>query len=178
VLSYRGEELSGKSGIYAFVNKLNGKQYIGSSKNLYERMLHHLSGVKSNLALQQAFNKYGKENFQFVIYAYAPNTLPHITDLETLFMSYFPFEQLYNFAPTALSMQGYKHTEDTTAKMTARLLKPEYQPMFRKTHLAEARKLISKSGQLNPMFGKTHTLNIKLLMSNRKGTAVSLYNKN
>jgi hypothetical protein len=54
-------------------------------------MLHHLSGVKSNLALQQAFNKYGKENFQFVIYAYAPNTLPHITDLKTLFMSYFPF---------------------------------------------------------------------------------------
>jgi len=32
VLSYRGEELNGKSGIYAFVNKLNGKQYIGSSK--------------------------------------------------------------------------------------------------------------------------------------------------
>jgi len=26
-------------------------------------MLHHLSGVKSNLALQLAINKYGKENF-------------------------------------------------------------------------------------------------------------------
>jgi hypothetical protein len=49
--------------------------------------------------------------------------------------------------------------------------------MFRKTHTAEARKLISKPGQLNPMFGKTHTLNTKLVMSNRKGKAVSLYNK-
>jgi group I intron endonuclease len=106
----------------------------------------------------------------------APNNLPHITDLEILFMSYFPFEQLYNFAPTATSMQGYKHNEDTKAKMKARLLKPENHPMFRKTHTAEARKLISKPGQLNPMFGKIHTLNTKLLISNRKGQAVSLYN--
>jgi hypothetical protein len=37
----------------------------------------------TNAALQRAFAKYGKENFQFVVYAYAPYEHPAITDLET-----------------------------------------------------------------------------------------------
>lgn len=106
VLSYRGIKLSGKSGIYAFVNMINDKRYIGSANNLYERMLDHLAGRSSNLLLQRAFAKYGKENFQFVVYAYVPYILPQITDIETLFMSYFPFDQLYNLTSTATSMYG------------------------------------------------------------------------
>lgn len=51
VLSFRGTELSGKSGIYAFINTINGKRYIGSAQNLYERMLDHLAGRSSNLLL-------------------------------------------------------------------------------------------------------------------------------
>lgn len=90
VLSYRGTELSGKSGIYAFVNTINEKRYIGSANNLYERMLDHLAGRSSNLLLQRAFDKYGKENFQFVIYAYVPYILPHITDTPLL-RSYLTF---------------------------------------------------------------------------------------
>jgi hypothetical protein len=54
VLSYRNDELLNKSGIYAFINIINGKQYIGSSQNLYKRMLYHIADIQSNVLLQHA----------------------------------------------------------------------------------------------------------------------------
>lgn len=45
-------------------------------------------------------------------------------------MSYFPFDQLYNLTSTATSMYGYKHTEDSIAKMKARFIDPKNHPMF------------------------------------------------
>ena len=58
-----------KSGIYVIKNLLNGKMYIGSSKNFYERYKGHCSllgrNVHFNSHLQSSFSKYGKENFEF-----------------------------------------------------------------------------------------------------------------
>jgi len=35
-----------KKGVYSFLNKVNGKQYIGSAKDLYLRLNEHLSHRK------------------------------------------------------------------------------------------------------------------------------------
>jgi excinuclease UvrABC nuclease subunit len=40
------ELLLRKGGIYSFINKVNGKQYIGSAKDLYLRLNEHLSHRK------------------------------------------------------------------------------------------------------------------------------------
>jgi len=57
------------TGIYAIINKINGKMYVGSTKNLHKRKIHHFSDLKRNKHhnehLQQAFNKYSEENFEF-----------------------------------------------------------------------------------------------------------------
>lgn len=45
VLSYRSKLLN-KSGIYSFICLLDGMRYIGSSNNLYKRLLDHLAGRK------------------------------------------------------------------------------------------------------------------------------------
>ena len=66
VLSNRNILLN-KGGIYSFINNINGKQYIGSAKDLYLRLNEHLSKRKSNSALQAAILKYGLENFDFCI---------------------------------------------------------------------------------------------------------------
>lgn len=180
VKSYREEEyeIKNKSGIYSFINLKNGKQYIGSAINLYERMQDHLAGRQSNILLQRAFKKYGKKNFHFLVYAYAPYTLPAITDLETLFMSYFSFDKLYNLTYAGGSMLGYKHTKEAIAKMKARLIDPKDHPMFGKFHAPETRALISKPGELNPMFGKIQTSETRLLISNLKSTPVTIYDSN
>jgi len=52
IKSYRGE-LKNKQSVYGIVNILNKKQYIGSSKDLYLRLLEHIVGKKSNSALQK-----------------------------------------------------------------------------------------------------------------------------
>jgi group I intron endonuclease len=58
-----------QAGIYSITNKVNGKIYIGQSKNISDRMLEHIRDLKSNRHvnwhLQRAFNKYGIENFKF-----------------------------------------------------------------------------------------------------------------
>ena len=60
-----------KSGIYKIVNKINGKFYIGSSVNIKHRWYMHkfelTKGTHHNPHLQNAWDKYGEENFVFSI---------------------------------------------------------------------------------------------------------------
>jgi group I intron endonuclease len=60
-----------KSGIYQIVNKINGKVYIGSAKHFGDRWYKHKWSLRrnehENKHLQNAWNKYGKNNFEFVI---------------------------------------------------------------------------------------------------------------
>jgi group I intron endonuclease len=59
------------SGVYKILNKVNGKFYIGSSKDIHKRWLTHLSCLRRNKQpnryLQFAFNKYREENFKLEI---------------------------------------------------------------------------------------------------------------
>jgi GIY-YIG catalytic domain len=121
IKSYK-EILNNKGGIYSFVNIENGKQYIGSAKDFYIRLLEHINNRKSNIALQNAFSKYGLDKFNFCIYEYFTFKSKIIsnkalTDLETSYISKFKFETLYNFKVIATSMLGYKHTEEAKLKM-------------------------------------------------------------
>jgi group I intron endonuclease len=59
-------------GIYAIVNKVNGKRYIGKSINIEMRWSNHLSNLRrntrskdTNRKLYSAFKKYGESNFGF-----------------------------------------------------------------------------------------------------------------
>lgn len=120
------ELLSKKGGIYSFLNKVNGNQYIGSAKDLYLRLNEHLSHRKSNKALQAAISKHGLDNFHFCIYEYftyedKATSFKLLTDLETMYIKKFNFSNLYNFLENASSSEGYKHTEDAKQKMVKRL---------------------------------------------------------
>lgn len=59
------------SGIYYIVNKVNNNFYIGCTTSFYKREKQHFNKLKQNKHhsqyLQNAYNKYGKNNFEFVI---------------------------------------------------------------------------------------------------------------
>jgi group I intron endonuclease len=59
------------SGIYKIINKVNGKYYVGSSKNIHKRWNEHRSDLNNkkhaNEYLQKSWNKHGPNNFNFVI---------------------------------------------------------------------------------------------------------------
>lgn len=164
--------------MYGIFHLKDGKQYIGSSLNLYDRLNDHLKGVSSNIRLQCSITKSGLNNFIFVIYYFHKDPLVILTDVETEIINSFPFEDLYNFKKDAKSMLGYKHTAEAIEKMKKRLTDKTNHPMCGKTHTLEAIKAISKPGELNPMCNKTHsskTKKKKISISLSK-TPLGLYN--
>lgn len=60
-----------KCGIYVIINLINNHKYIGSSKNIQQRLMEHRSNLRHNHHinehLQNAWNKYGEENFDYYV---------------------------------------------------------------------------------------------------------------
>lgn len=58
-------------GIYCIENIVNHKIYIGSSKNIYQRLLKHFALLRhnkhENAHLQNAWNKYGESSFEWSV---------------------------------------------------------------------------------------------------------------
>lgn len=61
-------------GIYVIKNSINGKIYVGKSKNCYKRLHQHLTDTRidernynENPHLLNAFKKYGEDNFEYYI---------------------------------------------------------------------------------------------------------------
>jgi group I intron endonuclease len=60
------------SGIYKIINKINGKYYVGRSKDILgNRWNHHKKRLSKNCHdndyLQRSWNKYGESNFEWII---------------------------------------------------------------------------------------------------------------
>ena len=74
------------SGIYAIVNTLNNKKYIGSSENLRKRYRQHFNNLNknkhANTHLQRAYNKYGASVFEFWILEECDNIRDTLITLE------------------------------------------------------------------------------------------------
>jgi hypothetical protein len=63
--------VKGKAGIYMWINKLNGKKYVGSSVNLRRRLLEYYNVNRllnnNNMPINVALLKYGYHNFSLTI---------------------------------------------------------------------------------------------------------------
>ena len=84
------------SGIYCIENKINNKTYIGSSKNLYQRLLKHFALLRhdkhENAHLQSAWNKYGEENFEWFILEFCDTSI--LTEREQYCLDFQVYVQL------------------------------------------------------------------------------------
>lgn len=71
IVRVKGGHIMKVSGIYKIENKVNGKIYVGSSKDIKNRWMQHKRELNKNthhsVKLQRAWNKYGEENFEFSI---------------------------------------------------------------------------------------------------------------
>jgi group I intron endonuclease len=96
--------------IYFITNIIDGKFYVGSSKNYKTRWSVHLNLLKNNnhhcKYLQHAWNKYGGENFVFNVV----NQVSNQNDLIKLEQNYlnlgFDLNKIYNSAKTAYKAKG------------------------------------------------------------------------
>lgn len=143
-----------KAGIYCWVNKVNGKTYIGSSVNLARRLRVYydfsflsvrVQNVKSRI--YSSILKYGYSNFQLEILEYC--TKENAISREQYYIDLLKPEYNLNF--TAGSRLGSLHTEETKRKMSNSRQGYKWTEE-RKNLLSLANKGIS-----NPNFGKTHS---------------------
>jgi group I intron endonuclease len=79
-------ELHRVGGVYGLINTYDSKkikQYIGSSKDLYQRLMDHLKGrdFNSRLLRRRSIKKYGISNFEFVIYYFDIDPYVILTDI-------------------------------------------------------------------------------------------------
>lgn len=118
-----------KGGVYMFFNLINGNYYIGSSINLARRFRVHLNSVDSvKLPLPMAINKYGPNNFVFLILKYCDRIEDICLGLEQHYLDL--YKPKYNILKIAGSSLGFKHSPETLAKLKnihARKLHPKYQ---------------------------------------------------
>lgn len=86
------------SGIYKIVNLQTGKYYVGSTKDFKKRKQTHFSGLKNNYHpnkhLQNAYNKYGIDNFKFEIIECVQEEL--LLDIEQSYINDSTKEDIYN----------------------------------------------------------------------------------
>lgn len=101
-------------GIYCIINTNTLKKYIGKSKNIYKRLHQHVYDLKNNRKeenpyLQKAWNKYGSDNFEYII-------LDKFTEITEDLLSE---KELYyiNLFRVTDSKYGYNLRKDSNTKM-------------------------------------------------------------
>lgn len=102
-------------GVYLWINRENGKMYVGSSGSMYKR-IHRYFSNKSHGIIKQALLKYGPGGFFLVILL-----IPDATTSTLLALEQFVLDSgmcAYNICPVAGSCAGYKHTDEARANMS------------------------------------------------------------
>lgn len=124
------------SGIYKIINKTNGKYYIGSSKNIKYRWYNHKTNLICNKHhndhLQNAWNKYGKLEFDFVIVEEIPEEKLLLKEQQYLDIAKTEIDKCYN---TKFITGGGAYGEvlvDTRNKMSKKK-EGENNPRYNKT---------------------------------------------
>ena len=131
-------ELKGKCGVYQIRNKVDGKVYIGSSKYLRDRIRVHFKSLKEikhkNRHLQQAFNKYGEENFIFEIIEFCKEANQY--EIEQYWIDYFIGENCYNISPIATRPPGWteRRTEEQRKKLSESMKEKFKDPKYKEAH--------------------------------------------
>ena len=173
-------------GIYQIQNIHNGKIYIGRSSDVYNRWTTHKNslnkGSHENSYLQNAWNKYGPDNFSFSVLEKSQN-LKNLPSLEYIWIS----------STNCLDRQfGYNIEEinpDTYCKETSKETRYKISVSGRgRKHSDATKKKMSNALMGNTRWlGKHHTDDTKKKMSNlQKGKTIndhqrrllSMYNKN
>ena len=127
------KSIKGKSGIYMWTNKLNGKKYIGSSVDLRRRLLEYYNVNRllndNSMPINVALLKYGYTNFSL--------TILEICDKDSLMSKEKHFFEVYSPEYNILKIpgspsrgSGWTHTEATIENMRIAASKTFKSPEF------------------------------------------------
>jgi len=176
------------SGVYQILNKINNKSYVGSAVNLKNRKLQHFSNLRKNKHtneyLQNSWNKYGEDCFEFIVLATCPKE--YCIKLEQWFID--NLSNLFNIQKKANSSFGrpckletklkhsenrinYKHSIETKNKITNSLLNNK-RCVGKKQKETTIKLRISSDGYVDFMLKKQK----KILQMNKNNEPIKIFN--
>lgn len=123
------DTLNPKSGIYKIVNKVDGKYYVGSTKDFNNRWRTHKSTLSKNIHpndyLQRAWNKYGEQSFEFIIIELTNSLKTTLLEVEQCYLDIAKTEHgnCYNLN---YKSNGGELSEYSIDKIRQKALKREY----------------------------------------------------
>lgn len=127
------EENKDKSGIYRWINKVNGNTYIGSAVNLEKRIRSYFNIKelsRNPRPIKDALLKYGHKNFTLEILEYCDKTA--VIHREQFYLDLLIPE--YNILKHAYSVLGYKHTQETIRKLKEKIVSQEHKELISSIH--------------------------------------------
>lgn len=111
-------------GIYKFINKFNGKIYIGESLNMKKRMFGYFYNYqkRTDQRIYRAMRKYGLDGFDcYIVETFPINTKKQILiEREKFWISFYNSnnkEVGYNLCSHGLNNSGLKRSEDSKKRM-------------------------------------------------------------
>jgi len=143
------------AGIYCITNIIDGKRYIGSSVDVFDRWNHHIhqlmNGKHANRYLQRAWNKHGEEAFEFKILAECIDRSA-LLFIEQIYLDCEKPE--YNLAPKADCPSPIWFSDEHRRKLSESHKGIKYPPMSAK---GRRNLSISKMGHIGAFRGKKMT---------------------
>lgn len=145
------KEFSGKSGIYKIRSTIDKRIYIGSAKDLYDRIKRHINQLKSgthhNCLLQRFWNKYGQHSLAVEVMEFCEKD--KLIEKEQFWIDSTKCLQPigFNIVPIVNGGFPFNHSEETKAKIS-KANKGKPSPMTGKTHTKEVKQRMSKSKKL------------------------------
>ncbi len=145
-------------GVYFIRNTINGKIYIGSSKDLRSRFYLHMRDLttcrSTNRKLQNSVNKHGLDKFEFIIVA-SVLSKDKLIEVEQLLMDeHQSYKRGYNIRRFAHSNVGIIRTKEYRLKQSLARKGKKGTPCSDENKRAISAK---NSGEGNGMYGQSHT---------------------
>lgn len=155
-------------GVYIIKHKITNKFYVGHSVDIYQRFNSHKSylkrGIHHCIYLQRAWDKYGEDNFDFIIIKLYNSELDSI-ELEQYYINNFK-DSLYNVADNAnFGGDLLSNNPNKTKIIRARVISQKE----RLSKMTESERIekFARKGTKNGMYGKTHSERVKRIISEK-----------
>lgn len=157
--------------IYMYINKVNGKRYVGQAKDFIQRHKEHIR--KHDQVIDKAIDKYGIDNFEIKILAHNIPTQEKLNDYEKFFIKRYNSSikngEGYNVAEGGHNGNTMEGKTDEEIEEWKRKIGEGNKG--KKGLVGEENPMYNKKGELHPSYGKTRTKESKQKMSiSHKGT--------